>query len=80
MDRRDALVEQGDMWDAVMNYQFTRACIAFFIGDDVDEPILKTSACFRRAAPTAEAFRRNIERLLGLYHCERRRRDAQSAG
>ena len=27
---------QGDMWDAVMNYQFTRACIAFFIGEDVD--------------------------------------------
>ena len=27
---------QGDMWDAVMNYLFTRACIAFFIGDAVD--------------------------------------------
>ena len=27
---------QGDMWDAVMNYQFTRACIAFFIGEDVN--------------------------------------------
>ena len=25
---------QGDMWDAVMNYLFTRACIAFFIGED----------------------------------------------
>ena len=25
---------KGDMWDAVMNYQFTRACIAFFIGDE----------------------------------------------
>ena len=24
---------QGDMWDAVMNYLFTRACIAFFIGE-----------------------------------------------
>ena len=32
---------QGDMWDAVMNYQFTRACIAFFIGDDVDEDDLR---------------------------------------
>ena len=28
---------QGDMWDAVMNYLFTRACIAFFIGEDVDD-------------------------------------------
>ena len=27
---------QGDMWDAVMNYQFTRACIAFFIGENLD--------------------------------------------
>ena len=60
---------QGDMWDAVMNYQFTRACIAFFIGEDCrrgrpaqDEPLSG------RARPTAEAFRRNIERLLGLYH------------
>ena len=30
---------QGDMWDAVMNYQFTRACIAFFIGEDVTRTI-----------------------------------------
>ena len=27
-------LNKGDMWDAVMNYLFTRACIAFFIGDD----------------------------------------------
>ncbi len=27
---------KGDMWDAVMNYQFTRACIAFFIGETCD--------------------------------------------
>ena len=35
---------QGDMWDAVMNYQFTRACIAFFIGESVNlEDLTKTS-------------------------------------
>ena len=32
------------MWDAVMNYQFTRACIAFFIGENVNlEDLSQTS-------------------------------------
>ena len=35
---------KGDMWDAVMNYQFTRACIAFFIGEEVDEADLKKTS------------------------------------
>ena len=45
---------KGDMWDAVMNYQFTRACIAFFIGERSrrgrpaqDEPVSRSD---RRAA------------------------------
>ena len=72
---------KGDMWDAVMNYQFTRACIAFFIGEDGRT----RTTCARRASirsgpPTAEAFRRNIERLLGLYHPNVTARDAQLAG
>ena len=59
---------QGDMWDAVMNYLFTRACIAFFIGESVDTVELgKTS--FRTLDPTgAPAFRQAIESLNGLYH------------
>ncbi len=59
---------QGDMWDAVMNYLFTRACIAFFIGAAVDrDELAKTS--FRTLDPTgAPAFRKAIERVLGLYH------------
>ena len=59
---------QGDMWDAVMNYQFTRACIAFFIGENCDLDELKKTSLFPVGPSTAEAFRRNIERLLGLYH------------
>ncbi len=59
---------KGDMWDAVMNYQFTRACIAFFIGDGVEEADLRKTSLFPTGPTTAEAFRRNIERLLGLYH------------
>jgi neopullulanase len=58
---------KGDMWDAVMNYQFTRACIAFFIGEAVNEDELRRTSLFPVGATTAEAFRRNIERLLGLY-------------
>jgi neopullulanase len=59
---------QGDMWDAVMNYQFTRACIAFFIGESCDENELKRTSLFPAGATTAQAFRSNIERLLGIYH------------
>ena len=56
------------MWDAVMNYQFTRACIAYFIGDSVNEGDLKQTSLYPPGASTAEAFRRAIERLLSLYH------------
>jgi len=59
---------KGDMWDAAMNYQFTRACIAFFIGETVNEDDLRKTSLFPVGPTTAEAFRRNIERLRGLYH------------
>jgi cyclomaltodextrinase / maltogenic alpha-amylase / neopullulanase len=61
-------LNKGDMWDAVMNYLFTRACIAFFIGEAVDRDELgKTS--FRVLDPTgAEAFGRAIQNLLEIYH------------
>ena len=71
---------QGDMWDAVMNYQFTRACIAFFIGETCDDDELKRTSLFPVGPATAEAFRRNIERLLGPLSPERVERDAQPAG
>jgi cyclomaltodextrinase len=58
---------RGDMWDAVMNYLFTRACIAFFIDDPDREEIKKTS--FRVVDPAgAEAFREAILRVIGHYH------------
>ena len=59
---------QGDMWDAVMNYQFTRACIAFFIGENVNLEDLSRTSLHPAGRPGAEAFRRAIERLIGLYH------------
>jgi neopullulanase len=56
------------MWDAVMNYHFTRACVAFFIGDTVDETELKKTSLFPTPSPGAESLRTAIERLIGLYH------------
>ncbi|MDB5349413.1 MAG: glycosidase [Planctomycetota bacterium] len=59
---------QGDMWDAVMNYRFTHACISFFIGRGVDESELKRTSLFPAGEPSAGAFAKEIESLLGLYH------------
>lgn len=59
---------QGDMWDAVMNYPFTRACVAFFIGDQVDQAELQRTSLHPAGAPGAEAFAAAIARLQGLYH------------
>jgi neopullulanase len=59
---------KGDMWDAVMNYLFTRACIAFFIGDNVDRSELQRTT-FRTVEPTdASGFQAAIESLIALYH------------
>ncbi|MDX2039121.1 MAG: glycoside hydrolase family 13 protein [Isosphaeraceae bacterium] len=60
----------GDMWDAVMNYLFTRACIAFFIGENVDRSELARTS-FRTLDPIgAPAFRAAIEKVEGLYRPE----------
>jgi neopullulanase len=58
---------QGDMWDAVMNYQFTRACIAYFIDDHVDESLLKKTSLYPAGATGAAAFSAALDRLLALY-------------
>jgi len=59
---------KGDMWDAVMNYQFTRACIAFYIGDRVKVDELKRTSLHPAGPRGAQAFRSAVERLRGLYH------------
>jgi neopullulanase len=59
---------KGDMWDAVMNYMFTRACVAFFIGDRVDESELKRTSLYPVGETGAEGFARQIDALLALYH------------
>ncbi|GIW87438.1 MAG: alpha-amylase [Isosphaeraceae bacterium] len=59
---------QGDMWDAVMNYLFTRACIGFFIGQDVDRGELDRTVLSAARPLDAAAFSQEIRRMLGLYH------------
>lgn len=59
---------QGDMWDAVLNYIFTRACIAFFIGDEVDEEELKRTVLHPPGTAGAEQFAQAIEVLRLIYH------------
>ncbi|WP_435022364.1 glycoside hydrolase family 13 protein [Tundrisphaera sp. TA3] len=69
-DRNDEATRwlRGDMWDAVMNYAFTRACLAFFIGDRVDPTEIGRTG-FRKLDPVgAPAFRTAIERLLAHNH------------
>jgi neopullulanase len=58
----------GDMWDAVMNYLFTRACVGFFIGDRADRNELDRTILSSTRTLDAEGFRREIDRLHGLYH------------
>ena len=61
---------QGDMWDGVMNYLFTHACLSFFIGTELDEAELKRTSLFPPAAPGAEAFAKAIDELHAMYRPE----------
>ncbi len=58
----------GDMWDAVMNYQFTRACISFFTSGQIALEEFRRNSMWPPHPPDAETFRRQIERLHEIYH------------
>jgi neopullulanase len=58
---------QGDMWDAVMNYQFTRACLAFFIGPNIADEELRRTSIYPAGPYDIETFRQRIERLMTIY-------------
>lgn len=60
-------LNHGDMWDAVMNYLFTRACIPFFVGPGVNDEAIKPTSLYPSGPTDAGSFRSNIERLLELY-------------
>ena len=60
-------LNHGDMWDAVMNYQLTKACIAYFVGDNLDDSPIRTTSLYPVGPKDVVTFRRNIERILALY-------------
>jgi cyclomaltodextrinase / maltogenic alpha-amylase / neopullulanase len=57
----------GDMWDAVMNYPLTRACLAFFIGPNLDADLIRPTTLHPVGPADAGTFRQRIERLQSVY-------------
>ena len=58
---------QGDQFDAVMNYLFTRACLGFFSGQELlQEEVAGTGYHFIDPLD-AQGFASELERLLSLY-------------
>ena len=60
-------LNQGDMWDAVMNYPFTRACLAFFVGPALDVDLIRPTSLYPVGPSDAGTFRRSIEHLQAVY-------------
>jgi len=59
---------QGDMWDAVMNYQVTAACLGFFGGSHLDLLQARQPSSFSYVQTmTADAFALDINRVLKSY-------------
>jgi glycosidase len=61
---------QGDQFDAVMNYLFTKLCIEFFIGRNVDPALVEGSSLAPLRHIEAAEFSREIDALLKLYSRE----------
>jgi neopullulanase len=58
---------QGDQFDAVMNYLFTRLCIGFFIGEAAIPELLAGVGYWPVPPLSAEQFAEAIDQLLALY-------------
>jgi cyclomaltodextrinase len=58
---------QGDQFDAVMNYLFTRACLGFFVGDNLLRSEVAQTGYQTIDTLTAEEFQDEIKALLGMY-------------
>lgn len=61
---------QGDQFDAVMNYLFTKLCIEFFIGRNVDPALVEGSSLWPVRHIEAAEFGKEIDALLKLYSRE----------
>ena len=58
---------QGDQFDGVMNYLFTKACLGFFGGAALDRDLLPPPLRPVKDSLGAAAFARRMEELLTMY-------------
>jgi len=58
---------RGDQFDAVMNYPFTKACLAFFVGRSLNAALTSGVGYYPVEPVGAEGFAAAIDHLLGLY-------------
>ena len=59
---------QGDQFDAVMNYQFTQACLGFFAGDKIDRQLERGMMGLPETKIlNAHSFSRRVEELVEIY-------------
>ncbi|MEF2280362.1 glycoside hydrolase family 13 protein [Deinococcus sp. YIM 134068] len=58
----------GDQFDAVMNYHFTRPCLAFFGARTLDHPMNERSGTGRVDPMDAAAFARRMSDVTRMYH------------
>lgn len=58
---------QGDQFDAVMNYPFTRACLGFFVGDNLLRSEIARCSYKQIDMLDAQTFAEEINKILSLY-------------
>ena len=58
---------QGDQFDAVMNYPFARACLGFFVGDNLFQTEAAKSGLGRITLLDATSFGSAIKLMLDVY-------------
>ncbi len=58
---------RGDRFDGVMNYQLTRACLGFFVGERVDHALVDGVGYAPVPVMDAAAFASEVESLLKRY-------------
>jgi len=58
---------QGDQFDAVMNYLFTKACLSFFIGRSLNSALISGVGYYPVQPVDAEGFATAIDDLLAMY-------------
>lgn len=59
---------QGDQFDAVMNYQFTQACLGYFVGNKINWELEKNMMGLPRTKPlNSKSFLQRMHDLYSMY-------------